>query len=330
MFLAFLTLILISSLYANYLHAHLFFSKPILKLKPEFLKKGKDISFISDGYLLKGKIVTQVPKGKRVPLIVFCVGSAESSYASNYASIIDSLILENLPMDSLAVLYFDKRGIGFSEGNWYNTTFEERAADAKAAADMAKKLPYVDSSRIILAGHSQGGWIVQVGLAQYPGTFYAGISLAGATFDVKRQIINDYTSNLICSENLPADIAEKKAITKTLQDITLASFFPFQQNWKQLKVIKDFDPEKYLKKINSPLLFVWGENDALVNPTWCKSTLVRDFPKGIPSNFDTLTIDGANHGFRTTELCYLPHHKYAFSKSCKNSLLTWVRKKILM
>jgi len=83
-------------------------------------------------------------------------------------------------MDSVAVLYFDKRGIGQSEGKWFNTSFEERAADVKAAADYLKTLSNIDTNKIAVVGHSQGGC-----LAKYPKTFAGGISMAGPTFSAK-------------------------------------------------------------------------------------------------------------------------------------------------
>jgi predicted peptidase len=40
--------------------------------------------------------------------------------------------------------------------------------------------------RLYIVGHSQGGWIVQVALANYPTVFAGGISMAGPTFSVRK------------------------------------------------------------------------------------------------------------------------------------------------
>ncbi|WP_158563226.1 alpha/beta hydrolase family protein [Chitinophaga silvatica] len=323
--------IAVVSLYANYLHPHFFFKKVLSsKTDTAFLNKGKDISFRSGDAVLKGKIFTNASGDRKIPLIVFCVGSGDGSTISNYAKMIDTLFLQNLPMDSIAVLCFEKRGLQASEGDWYTADFEQRAADAKSAADFAATLPYIDPHHIAIAGHSQGGWITQVGLAQYPEIFSAGISLAGPVFPVRQQLVNDYVSQYHCAEGLNEADAMKKAERQVSMNIFITRLFPFQPNWKQLQVIKDFDPGIYLKKINSPILFLWGSNDPLVSPEWCKASLKKYFPGNIPGNFDTLTITGASHSFKLADLCYHgPSSQVPYAPECKEVLLNWVRKKLL-
>src|SRR5690606_4139493 len=92
----------------------------------------------------------------------------------------------------IALVHFDKRGIGNSTGKWYKTTLEERAEDVKEVAKFLSKIEYIDTSKIYVVGHSQGGWIVQYCLANYGEFFAGGISMAGATFSVRKQLINDF------------------------------------------------------------------------------------------------------------------------------------------
>jgi dipeptidyl aminopeptidase/acylaminoacyl peptidase len=82
----------------------------------------------------------------------------ESSYATTYyPKFLDSLFEQNLPKDSIAFFYFEKRGVGKSEGKWYDTDFVQRAEDVKAAADFLKSLSGIDSNKLMVVGHSQGG-----------------------------------------------------------------------------------------------------------------------------------------------------------------------------
>ncbi|NIG55078.1 S9 family peptidase [Chitinophaga sp. Cy-1792] len=325
--LTLIALVATISLYANFLHPRIFFKKAALsRVNEAFLKKGAPITFQSGNTMLKGTVFTNAPAGRKVPLIVFCVGSAGSSYRSNYATMLDTMFLQNLPMDSIALLCFDKRGIGESDGNWYDADFEQRAADAKAAADFGAGLPFVDSSRIIIAGHSQGGWISQVALAKYPARFAAGISMAGPVFSVRKQLVNDYYIKYLCEESLTSEEALTKAEKQVDLDVMLASFFPFQQNWKQLQVIKNFDPADYLRNIHAPILFLWGTEDALVRPEWCRESMQHYFPQGMPVNFDTLTITGANHSFKLADRCF--HGSYSqvpYADDCKEAMLKWLR-----
>jgi len=324
-------IILALSLYANFVHNELFSSKNELpNLDTTSYGKGISISFKSGQYTLKGNLLVPKASGRKFPAIIFSVGSAVSSHTSNYAKFLDSLFEKNLPMDSIAILYFDKRGIGESEGKWFNTNFEERASDVKAAAEYLKTLSNIDTNKIAVVGHSQGGWIVQICLAKYPETFVGGISMAGPTFSVRDQLVNDYQSKFICAENLDSTVAHRKAKKQVNRDLFFTSLFPFQENWKQLKVIKEFEPSSYLKKIEKPILLMFAENDALVYPSWCEEALTKVFPAGIPGNFNMVTIKNVNHGFMISTLCYKGSFKtIPYAEECKTALLNWTREFML-
>ena len=327
----FILLVFSCYLYANFVANEFFYSPNSLdNIDSSSYKKGIPVSFKSGNYLLKGNLLVPNIPGKKFPVIIFCVGSSISSYASNYTTFLNNLFEKNLPMDSVALLYFDKRGIGQSEGKWFNTSFEERAEDVKAAADYLKTLSYIDTTKIAVAGHSQGGWIVQICLSKYPETFSAGLSLAGPTFSVKQQLINDYQTKFICNENADSITANTKAKKNVRRDLFFTSLFPIKETWKQLKVIKEFDPAKYLKTIKQPLLLMFAENDALVYPYWCRQELNTIFPAGLPANFDTVVIKGVNHGFMISPLCNkgtsIPP---AYSEECKLAILLWTRQYLL-
>lgn len=167
------------------------------------LKDTLPVSFQSQQHQIHGKIIVPKDRSLKMPAIIFLVGSGgNSSYSTNYADFLKFFLEEPLSNQGIALMYFDKRGVGQSEGVWYKTDFEQRAFDAKNAAEYLKTLPFIDTEQIFLVGHSQGGWIVQVCLAQYPDIFRGGISMAGATFGVKQQLINDYQSAFICSKHL--------------------------------------------------------------------------------------------------------------------------------
>jgi dienelactone hydrolase len=58
----------------------------------------------------------------------------------------------------IAVLIFDKRGTGSSEGK-FGMDFGQLADDVVAAVEWLRTQPEIDGNRIGLAGYSQGGWI---------------------------------------------------------------------------------------------------------------------------------------------------------------------------
>lgn len=294
------------------------------------VKDTLNIFFPSEKFKLAGKLVVPKNRSKKMPVVIFIVGSGgNSSYKTNYVDFINFFIEEPLSDENIAMLYFDKRGVGLSEGKWYNTDFEQRALDAKNAADYLKTLPFLDTQQIYLIGHSQGGWIVQLCLAQYPSTFAGGISMAGATFGVKKQLVNDYQSALICSN--PSDTAKafRKATKKVNTVLAFTSIFPFKQDWKQLNHIKKFEISPYLPKIKKPILYLWGQNDKLVSPQWCMEELNKVFPTGIPDNFSTHTAKGENHSFKETSFCYDGKTKnLPYSTNTRNVMIKWLLNRV--
>jgi pimeloyl-ACP methyl ester carboxylesterase len=299
--------VILLSLYANFLHPKLFFTKqPIKWLNNAALSKGTKVSFKSGSNTLYGRLKAPAASATKLPAIIFCPGSGgQSSYADNYyVSFLDTLYEQNFPKDSIAFLYFDKRGVGESEGNWYSASFEDRAEDVKAAADYLHTLPFIDTSKIIVVGHSQGGWIAQICVSKYPQTFAGAISMAGPTFGVREQVANDYTSNFMCFEHLSKKEAEQKASRQVNFDFCFTSFFPFQQDWKQLSTIKDFDPSAYLKNVQKPLLLMFCENDPLVSPQNSIARLNALYNNNVPSNIQTTVIKGAIHPFKLADICY--------------------------
>ncbi len=328
-FLGIILLIILISIYANFLHPVFFFIRQEISYNKRFaLKECNEVSFKSGNYTIKGCLKTPKDVKRRIPVIIFCVGSGgQSSYGDNfYSKFLDTLFEQNLPKDSIAFLYFDKRGVGKSEGKWYITDFEQRAEDVKAGADYLKYLPFIDSNKIIVAGHSQGGWIAHICLSKYPETFSGGISMAGPTFGVKEQVINDYTSAMMCQKGLTENNAREKALKKVKFDFLFTSLFPFRPEWKQLAVVKKFDPSQYLATIKKPLLLLLCENDALVSPGNSLIGLNKLYPNDSASNFQVAIIRGANHSFKLADLCYNgSYENIPFSEQARKEIYYWVK-----
>jgi uncharacterized protein len=322
-------LIIFVSVYANFLHPVFSFTRQEVSIDKKFaLKEGSEVSFKSGNYTLKGWLKAPKNVKERVPAIIFCVGSGgQASYRDTfYSKFLDTLFEQNLSRYSIAFLYFDKRGVGKSKGKWYNTDFEQRAEDVKAGADFLKSLPFIDSNKIVVVGHSQGGWIVQICLAKYPKTFSGGISMAGPTFGVKEQVINDYTSVLMCQQGLTESEARAKVLKKVNFDFWFTSLFPFRQEWKQLAIVKKFEPSPYLAAIKKPLLLMFCENDALVSPKNSFNALNKIYPDGLPPNFRSVIIKGANHAFKVADLCYNgPYNNIPFSEQVQKEIYDWVK-----
>lgn len=151
--------------------------------------------------------------------------------------------------------------------------------------------------------------------------------MAGATFGVRKQLVNDYQSKLACSKQLSSGKAHAKAKRKANKTFAFVSIFPFKQNWKQLRRIRNFEIEPYLANITLPILYMWGENDELVYPQWCLDDLTKKFPNGLPHNFETYIGTSENHSFKKTDSCYRGlTNDISYSHDSREKLIEWLKK----
>ena len=284
------------------------------------------ISTQSEGFTLNGMLLIKRNSNEKHPAVIFLVGSGgESSYSTNYSQF-TSYYFEDVLLDrGFAVIYFDKRGVKSSEGVWYNTSFEQRALDTRNIAIEVGKYDFIDESHIYLVGHSQGGWIAQISMASWPELFAGAISMAGPTYGVRKQLADEYHSRYVCDEGMSDSAALGKAISKANIDLLFLSFLGWTGNWKQLRIIRDFEADGYIRSISKPFLFLFAENDELVNPTWALEDLQSIFPDGLPAFIETQVAEGLNHSFRVSPPCYRGEWDVLpYSEATRNMMMEWL------
>ena len=106
--------------------------------------------FQSDGHRLRGFVLA--PAGARVPGLVLAHGSGRCT-ADQPAEL--RVAIEMAFRYGLAVLRYDKRGSGGSDGAPEAVPFEELARDVERAVDVLQRWPGVDSRRVGIGGVSQ-------------------------------------------------------------------------------------------------------------------------------------------------------------------------------
>jgi len=261
-----------------------------------------NVTFDNGRFTLHGELI--IPDtAQNAPVLIFLVGSGpNSSHRTLYKEFVEQN-LENLFLEEgFALLYFDKRGVGRSQGKWQRTNLYERAADAKAGIDFLKTQGRIDTSRIGVIGHSQGGWVAQIMGDRYRDDIKVIASLAAPTFDIKLKLTNEYYSDNLCA-GVPDNEAFDKAGKKAISDINWVSWFPVRKQWRQLREMRFFDPEPHLLEIDMPIFFAFGENDADVYPGWAIGVLNESFNNSVPDYFSLQIIPGANHDLKMVEMC---------------------------
>lgn len=96
----------------------------------------------------------------------------------------------------VAVLAYDKRGVGGSSGDWRSASQADLAGDALAAVDALRTRPEVDAGRIGLYGSSNGGWTAPLAASLAPGKIAFVIARAASGLPERENVVFEMESDL--------------------------------------------------------------------------------------------------------------------------------------
>jgi uncharacterized protein len=116
----------------------------------------RDVTFSSGKVVLAGSLA--VPGTGAPSAGVVMVGGSGPSDRDNGGYF--PPIRRHLTDAGIAVLSYDKRGVGASSGDWRDAAMDDLAADATAALGFLRAQPGVQGGAAGLLGHSEGGWVV--------------------------------------------------------------------------------------------------------------------------------------------------------------------------
>lgn len=273
------------------------------------------------GVTLAGRLrVPATHGGGPFPAVLLLSGSGPSQRGGF------NLLEERLLRDGIAVLTYDKRGIGQSTGQFVDT-LENMEADAAAAVLFLRSRPDIDGARIAIAGHSQGGAVGPAVAARDPAiaavVMFAGPAAPpeppGPGHEINFVILRDI---LIKGGAAPAAVARVTATAETLFEAEIREASPKKIGPLREKVIQalmacHFNSEqaeaalttlrsvvleafnahfdRTLAKLRMPVLALYGSRDEIV-PSADHMPAAK---KALASNPDAQVIEIAdmNHSF---------------------------------
>jgi hypothetical protein len=177
----------------------------------------------------------------------------------------------------VAVLSYDKRGIGQSGGTWPGEGASERnigvyAADARAAVRFLAAQREVDRTRVGLSGMSQAGWIMPLAASREPLVRFL-VLLVSPTVT---QGESDAWGHGIGQGSGPS-----KPETEVKQDVRRGGR-------------SGFDPLPAIRALKVPALWLWGGTDQHM-PTWLSVERLAPVAAEPGRDFTYEVFPGANH-----------------------------------
>lgn len=243
------------------------------------------------------------------------------------------IIADYLTRQGIAVLRVDDRGIGGSTGNFDQSTTGDFADDALAGIKFLQSRQEINSKKIGIIGHSEGGTIASIAASRSSDVAFI-VSMAGAfeNFEdvILDQILNQRRQQGIKDADIELERNWRKEIYSMAKENTDSAtaakklwelYFELPKdeitrlNWpkgrqdaqiKQVlnpwwRYILSLDNKAILMKVKCPVLAIYGELDQQVNPDKNIPIIEDALNEGGNKDFLVQKLPGLNHLFQTAK-----------------------------
>ena len=276
------------------------------------IERREDVRFANGTIQLAG-VLTRPATAGRHPAIILVHGSGAENrdYMLPWARF--------LVRRGIAVLGYDKRGVGQSTGDWNTASFQDLAADVGAAFTYLKGRPDIDPSRIGLFGISQAGWIMPLAAIQAKDLAFM-ISISGAGVPPAETTL-DQARNEMSMTGMPPPLVEAIIGVLKLQ----YEFARTGRGWDEYAAARQalvsqlgappdtipgspdapyfdvirrtyfFDPAPVLRQLQTRTLAIWGALDNNILADKNRSTWDSALKAAGNQDYTLITLPGANH-----------------------------------
>ncbi len=310
--------------------------------KPPYPYQEEEVSYpnAAAGIILAGTLT--LPKTTNpVPAVVLVSGSGPQDRDETIMGHRPFRVLADfLTREGIAVLRFDDRGVGKSGGDFKTATMEDFVGDVLAGIEYLKTRKEIDTHRIGVIGHSEGGWIAPEIAVRSKNVAFI-ILMAAPGIPGEELLIQQSKAIMLASGMDPALIDKGTKSTQNMfevikseSDNKLAEEKLRQLHhtfWESLsegekeayrnfggsdelfearlpillspwfRELLTYDPFPYLEKITCPVLAINGDKDLQVPSGPNLSRIEAALKKGGNSHYVVRELAGVNHLFQTAE-----------------------------
>jgi len=327
--------------------------------KEPFPYVSENVEYVNkkSGFKLAGTL-TLPENVKNCPAAILISGSgAQDRDETLYEHKPFLVIADFLTRNGIAVLRVDDRGVGGSEGNIKDATSEDFAEDVMAGVEFLKGRNEINSAKIGLIGHSEGGIIAPMVAAQSKDIAYI-VLLAGPGINgeeilyLQGELINKaagLTDDQIAkNRNLQKSIvniiqngADSLKQTEKLQEAFSTGMFASMNDDQKKAIVSQinsantpwfrfflaYNPYPTLMQLKCPLLALIGSKDLQVPPKQNLTAIEKALKEGGNQHFKTIEIDGVNHLFqncKTGAVIEYAEIEETFSPEVLDILKKWI------
>ncbi|MFP5390375.1 MAG: alpha/beta hydrolase family protein [Gammaproteobacteria bacterium] len=262
------------------------------------------------------------------PAVVLVCGSGPFTRDEDFMGHKVFLVLADaLNRRGIAVLRYDKRGVGESSGNVETASFTDFASDAQAALGFLRSRPEIAAHRVGLIGHSEGGLVAPLVALRDPSVrFVILIAAPGVRLSQLARLQNaamakasgtpdaDIERRLAFFDKIYVDLATapgeeqgravaKADVTQALADKVALGVTPdaFVSNITSVRTRQLFayDPVPALRLLKTPVLALNGSLDLQV-PAEENLSPIRAALRGNPQA-TVVELPNLNHLFQTAK-----------------------------
>ncbi len=267
-----------------------------------------------------------IPQGKGpFPAVALITGSGPQDRDEALMGHKPFLVLaDSLTRRGIAVLRTDDRGTAKSGGVFATATTADFATDTEAAIAYLKTRPEVDTHKIGLIGHSEGGVIAPMVAARNQDVAFivmmAGSGVPGDQIIVAQVVAGNEAAGMSHDQAERAgqmqrkilDLVEQEkdgtVLKQKLRDL-LGPGLPdaqFETAYRQLtsvwyRYFLTYDPAPALRKLTCPVLAINGSKDTQVPPRQNLPAIRKALEEGGNQHFEAVELPGLNHLFQTAK-----------------------------
>ncbi|MBN2681602.1 MAG: alpha/beta hydrolase [Bacteroidales bacterium] len=317
------------------------------------------------GIKLSGTL-TLPKESYKAPCVILISGSGQQNRDEELLGHKPFLVLSDyLTRHGIAVLRYDDRGAGESEGNPFLATSRDFAGDLKSAIKFLRNHKGINSSDIGLIGHSEGGIIAGM-VAAEDTTISFVIALAGPSLpgdiilqeQTKLILANQGVEESLIAKNMKVSKKIHKILKKDLSDKVLSE--KITKEYKRLvkklspeeltqlglqestlnisvqqlitpwfKFFVKYNPALDYSKIKCPFLGLNGSEDIQV-PAVLNEKGYKEIFVGIgKTDYELKTFKGLNHLFQTCNTCEIMEYgliEETFNEEVMLYIKDWILK----